>query len=363
MYKRQLVYDVFKTKTTISNPDITDLRPQTISKDNPWFSNKPYRLKKYYVDHFLKFCRQLDYNTIEEYCLKEIGTRKNLLINMWKNSIRNTFITFDSIRKITQINHWCKDYIDKNYDLIFIDEAQDFDPIMLEILLKDTTIPKIFVGDTRQAIYEWRGCINSFDKLPTDALIIELYSTFRIGNPACQEIRKKFKDCWIISKNKNITTIEYDTEPKSNYVYLFRSWRYLLQMAQKIKNIWIFNYDKQVVTIKNLHKKLQISDLTLEDKENFSDDLPAFLIKLSASELENLLSNINNNLVDEKKCVCKMYTIHSYKGLESDIIKIYDDTDIIKEENIYYVALTRGIKNIIINTENIIDIENEKKEL
>jgi uncharacterized protein YpbB len=45
-----------------------------------------------------------------------------------------------------------------------------------------------------------------------------------------------------------------------------------------------------------------------------------------------------------------MYTIHSYKGLEDDIIKIYNDIDIEKEQNLYYVALTRGKKNIILDT-------------
>ena len=49
----------------------------------------------------------------------------------------------------------------------------------------------------------------------------------------------------------------------------------------------------------------------------------------------------------------EMYTIHSYKGLESDIIRIYNDIDIKKEQNLYYVALTRGMKQIIMDNVNI----------
>ena len=41
--------------------------------------------------------------------------------------------------------------------MIMIDETQDFDLIMLNILLNDTTIPKIFVGDPKQSIYQFRG--------------------------------------------------------------------------------------------------------------------------------------------------------------------------------------------------------------
>ena len=65
------------------------------------------------------------------------------------------------------INGWFK-IIDTEYDMVFIDEAQDFDNVMLKMLLKQTTIPKVFVGDPRQAIYKWRGAINSFDELPYD---------------------------------------------------------------------------------------------------------------------------------------------------------------------------------------------------
>ena len=92
-------------------------------------------------------------------------TNKQLLKMLWEKSLNYDLITLDSIRKLTEINHWCKGYIDKHYDMIFIDESQDFDNLMLKVLLEDTTIPKLFVGDTKQAIYEWRGCINAFDKL------------------------------------------------------------------------------------------------------------------------------------------------------------------------------------------------------
>ena len=70
------------------------------------------------------------------------------------------------------------------------------------MLLNDTTIPKIFVGDPKQSIYDFRGCVNAFNYLPKEALIIEFYSTFRVGNPACDIIRSKFKECWMVSKSK-----------------------------------------------------------------------------------------------------------------------------------------------------------------
>ena len=268
---------------------------------------------------------------------------------MWDKAKQSKLITFETIRKHAYINKWFKSYIDTNYDLIMIDETQDFDMIMLKMLLNDTTIPKIFVGDPMQSIYDFRGCINAFNYLPKEALIVEFYSTFRVGNPACDIIRSKFKNCWMISKSKNETNFVNLFEPDEKYVYLFRSWRILLQTAEKTNNIWIYNYDKKINEIRNLHKKLQNRNYTDVDDDKFEDDLPKFLTSITSYQLEQLLNNISNNVVNFEDSVIKFYTTHSYKGMENDNIRLANDIDIIEDENIYYVAITRGMKKILID--------------
>ena len=354
-----LMRDVYISKKGMVH-DICDLKPQTLPNVVSWFVNKPYKIKNYYVSNFIKFCNQVEYVDIREYARKKLGSEKNLLNNMWSMALNDEFTTFDTIRKNVEINHWCKGYIDTNYDMIFIDESQDFDNIMLKILLEDTVIPKIFVGDTKQAIYEWKGCINAFNKLPEHTLMLEFYSTFRVGNPACDLIRAKFNDCNMISNNEGETRLLTFGEEciineimeilqNNKYVYLFRSWKNLLQTAQNTKNIWIYNFDTQIEFIKKLHGKMQISKLSEEELNDFSDDLPKFLLKLSLVELEKLIKDIEKNIVVRELCVVEMYTIHSYKGLEHDIVRIYNDIDIKNEENLYYVALTRGQKYIIMD--------------
>jgi ATP-dependent exoDNAse (exonuclease V) beta subunit len=234
---------------------------------------------------------------------------------------------------------------------------------MLKIILEDTTIPKVFVGDPKQAIYEWKGSINAFDRLPSNTLTLEFYSTFRVGSPACDEIRDKFENCWMISKSKNNTILENSIIPDEKYVYLFRNWKNLLRSAEHIKKIWIHNYDSQIEYIKRLHTKLQISKLDEDELDEFSDDLPKFLLKMSLEELEKLINNIERNIVSKKESEVNMYTIHSYKGLEDDIIRIYNDIDIKKESNLYYVALTRGKKRIILDTGNVCYDNDTKKQI
>lgn len=343
-----LMRTVFIIKTGICNEhlNITELKPQNIGFYLNWFNNKRYNIKNFYIKCYNKFCNQTKYDNIKDFSQIILGGDKSLLNNMWQKTLDHDMLTFDSIRKLVEINKWCKGYIDANYDMIFIDESQDFDNIMLKILLEDTTIPKLFVGDTRQAIYEWKGCINAFDKLPDDSLILEFYSTFRVGLPACDEISQKFEHCYMISKSSNVTVIEYDTIPDEKYTYLFRSWKNLLQTASVTHNIWIHNFNNQIVYIKKLHSKLQISPLDKEEYSEFSDDLPKFLLKMSLEELDKMINNIERNIVKKEDCVVELYTIHSYKGLENNIIRIFNDIDIVKEQNLYYVALTRGIEKL-----------------
>ena len=361
-----LMRTVFIIKTKIDNEhlSIIDLKPQNLGFYIDWFANKPYNIKNFYVKCYNKFCNQTKYSTIKDFSEKILGGDKGLLTKMWQKTLDHDMLTFDSIRKLVEINNWCVGYIDANYDMIFIDESQDFDNIMLKILLEDTTIPKLFVGDTRQAIYEWKGCINAFDKLPDNSLILEFYSTFRVGLPACDEIREKFEHCYMISKSSNVTVIEYDTIPDEKYTYLFRSWRNLLQTSSVTPNIWIHNFNGMIEYIKRLHNKLQISPLDKEEYSEFSDDLPKFLLKMSVKELEKMIDNIEKNIVKKEDCVVEMYTIHSYKGLENNIIRIFNDIDIAKEQNLYYVALTRGMKKIIIDSKKVIfdcDYDNDSK--
>ena len=51
-------------------------------------------------------------------------------------------------------------------DYVLFDEAQDADPLMLGILLKQRNTQVIYVGDAHQQIYAWRGAINAMQQLP-----------------------------------------------------------------------------------------------------------------------------------------------------------------------------------------------------
>lgn len=346
---RRLYIDKYKTYDC----NIVDLKPYTFGKIYPWFQNKPFKMKQTFISKFNHFCKDGDHTEMFTFLKKKYQyvtpfTKKQLL-TMWQDAKNRKLITFNGLRKLAFIQHWFKDYIDENYDMVFIDEAQDFDSLMLDMLVNDTTVPKIFVGDPRQAIYEWRGAINAFKKLPNDAFIMEFYTTWRIGNPACDKIRNEFEACWMVAGNDHTTSLLTNTPPSGKYDYLFRSWRWLLQTAAKMPNVWINDFAKKKSTIEKLHTSLLRHGMSDEEKAKFEDDLPNFLLQLNANELTNLLDQIEMNSVPKKDADCRMYTIHAYKGMENDQIRIFNDIDLKEECNIYYVALTRGRKNIYVN--------------
>ena len=71
------------------------------------------------------------------------------------------------------------------YDFIMFDEAQDADPAMLGVLDGQTGSQMIAVGDREQAIYGWRGAVESMDHFGGKRT--ELTQSFRFGQKIADE--------------------------------------------------------------------------------------------------------------------------------------------------------------------------------
>ena len=334
-----------------SEPRIVDLKPHNIAQYISWFQDKPYKLKNSYCKYFSKFCTDAESNTMEEWSLRVLRRKDAILEKLWTAALSFQLTTYETIRKMALINKWFAGFIDTNYDIVMGDETQDFDMIMLRMLLNDTKCPKVFVGDPKQSIYDFRGCINAFKFMPVDATIVEFYSTFRIGEPACSQIRAKIPDLWMISKavDSRKTEIGGYVGSDENAIWLFRTWRLLFQTARNNPKVWIYGWDAQVSRMRALHAKLANS-WSVIDEDEFEDDLPQFLKSITKDELELLISDVERNCVLPEDAKYKMYTVHSYKGMEDNIVRMASDI-VIEHENLYYVSITRGMKKTVIDDE------------
>lgn len=65
-------------------------------------------------------------------------------------------------------------------DYIMLDEAQDTNPVVLDILQRQRA-QLIYVGDRYQQIYEWRGAVNAMESIETDSSTY-LTTSFRFGD-------------------------------------------------------------------------------------------------------------------------------------------------------------------------------------
>ncbi|MER8734241.1 UvrD-helicase domain-containing protein [Mesorhizobium sp. M1227] len=64
-------------------------------------------------------------------------------------------------------------------DYILLDEAQDTNPVVLDVL-KRQQCQLVYVGDRYQQIYEWRGAVNAMEAIETDTTV-HLTQSFRFG--------------------------------------------------------------------------------------------------------------------------------------------------------------------------------------
>lgn len=73
-----------------------------------------------------------------------------------------------------------------NYDFVLFDEAQDADPLMLQILQKQSC-QVIYVGDKHQQIYAWRGAVNALEQIKAKELY--LTKSFRFGQALADQCK------------------------------------------------------------------------------------------------------------------------------------------------------------------------------
>lgn len=73
-------------------------------------------------------------------------------------------------------------------DYVLLDEAQDADPVIASIVGNQGHAQRIAVGDSAQAIYEWRGAIDAMSKWPGQRLTLS--KSFRFGEAVADEANR-----------------------------------------------------------------------------------------------------------------------------------------------------------------------------
>jgi DNA helicase-2/ATP-dependent DNA helicase PcrA len=287
----------------------------------------------------------------------------------------------------------------KKYDWIFVDECQDLNKAQAELIKRmcDDNTRVIFVGDTYQSIYAFRGAdVHSMDNLQKhfNAKELPLSICYRCGK---EQVKLAQKIVPHIEANDTapegiVQELEYDEvvdKAEEGDKVICRTNAPLVKLAFEFikhdkkavvlgqdigmklkKQLEEYQQGNVIDTISKIDEKIQKLNEKYYRYEN--DDTKTKQLKQIVSERDSLetLIVILDNVDTIQQAKNKLFTIfskeakgitlstvHKAKGLEADRVFIlgYDmmphpmaktDEDIQQEYNIKYVAITRSKKEL-----------------
>jgi len=304
--------------------------------------------------------------------IKEVDL--DILSSYWKDLINpksKAKISHDIYLKMFQLTQPML-----GYDTIYLDEAQDSNPVILDIVLRQKNAFKtqlIIVGDDYQAIYAWRGAENALASLGDGFTSLYLTESFRFTQEVADIAEK------IISKignTRHITGNALYTTPFKTSATIVRTNITLVQEILDAEEVG--KKVKVLADLKSLYPKLYhveailLGEVAKRPTKEFSQYKTKEALEIASEELPELRRIINlvkllwarggveENIVKIKKASCPdathtITTAHKSKGLEWCEVTLTEDMFYPKgketnqhclENNqtgqLLYVAITRG---------------------
>jgi hypothetical protein len=261
-------------------------------------------------------------------------------------------------------------------DFILLDEAQDTNPVVLDVLRKQPA-QMIYVGDKYQQIYEWRGAVNAMEKIDTESATY-LTTSFRFGSTiaeAASKLLASLGEKRPIKGNPTITSRIGHVVPQTILARTNAS-----TIAAIIESIDAGKSPHLVGGTDEVMEMLRgVQDLK-EGKQSTVPDFFGFekweqVVEFAKSgEGDHLLSFVNlveqrgerqlmwalNRTVDEERSDLIISTAHKAKGREWSTVRLMDDflrsqpkkqkQDKLQNANghdpaevrLFYVAMTRA---------------------
>jgi hypothetical protein len=288
------------------------------------------------------------------------------------------------------------------FDLIMVDEFQDFSPVNLAIIITQLDREKqvIVVGDRWQSIYAFRHAIDAFSelaKLRKDFINLRLSTSFRFGD----KIAGLANDLlYIGGEDGKLIGGRVDIEGKSpkTTAYLYRNnintLGKLLEFAElrqkvnfigDLKDLWSKAYH---VTALLADKSVKFPNKDLSSYRTKKDLIAAANRIVDIKTLLGLVSYINSNggvynfskkVTDniDSDSEITISTIHKSKGLEWDIVYLGDDCYTPKRDDtdcdtlldgqcleLVYIGITRAIREVVlpVEVERILDMKDRLRD-
>lgn len=252
-------------------------------------------------------------------------------------------------------------------DFILFDEAQDADPVMLDVVNSQSSSQLIYVGDQYQAIYEWRGAKNALSMVHVDEHLW-LTQSFRFGPAIAAEANKYLKLLNSPKLVKGLGEIESDVGRLDNPdAILCRTNAGVISaiMGEQSRNrsVSIIGRPEELIGFAEACQKLISGGrtghpelapfLNWEGVRDFVDEYPdeaqeiRTMVKLVEGFGTQRLISALHELVSEDRADVVISTAHRAKGREWNSVRLQGDflhTDDMDDEDLRlaYVAITRA---------------------
>lgn len=272
-------------------------------------------------------------------------------------------------------------------DYILFDEAQDADPVMLDVVNSQASSQLIYCGDQFQAIYEWRGAKNALNMVHVDKHLW-LTQSFRFGMSIAAEANRFLKLLDAPKMVKGLGGITSSLKSISNPdAILCRTnagvISALMGEQSKGRSVSIIGRTQELIDFAEACQQLMAGGRTghpeLAPFSNWESVL-GFIAEYpdEAQEIKTMVELIQsfgtaklisalNQVVPEKQADVVVSTAHRAKGREWNDVRLQGDflhvDDMDSEDlRLAYVAITRAQKTLDMTSwDTIIPLEKQKR--
>ena len=332
-----------------------------------------------------------DVNIREEFDRNE-HDRKQIKWSTLKH-IHDNLMEYKKQAKLQDFNDIINNVLEKvpQFDVIFIDEAQDLSPLQWKLYdkLKENSKDVYLAGDDDQAIFAWAGAdVERFIKEPAKEKVLN--KSKRISRSVQEESNKPVERISGIRKQKEYLPRDYEGEckyisnlgqvdlTKGKWLILTRTKNQLLELMKELRKKNLYYQSNRGRSYKvRLYKAAKLyTDWTkgkiLDEKEekeckdfmgdeHFNRKSNWYDVFVAAPEKEiryiRLMLENGENLDEDSRIF--MSTIHAIKGGEQDnvILSLHQGDKIQKsikrsvdkrdeEHRVWYVGITRARNNL-----------------
>ncbi len=275
--------------------------------------------------------------------------------------------------------------IPHHYDIVMVDEKQDMVPVNVSAVSKWRSTQKIIVGDKNQTLYQWRNSVNM-----EFGLNLYLTQSFRFGQDIANVANKVLDllnepECHLKGLPSINSRIVYG-EPEGKHTVLCRSNAGLLgevlkamsngssihvvgSMAEALslmESAWYLSIGEKR---KVRHPTMQLIGNWESVIEMSAEDQDLRMAVKRVNEYGSVIPSMCEKLRDHGEVLKEhadivISTVHKFKGLEDDVVKLSDDFQdlvrwnkkekkyvIMKQELcVFFVAVTRAMKDLHANS-------------